>query len=275
MLFDVAGFDSPQEVVVGDVRNPSDVERAMAGVDVVVHAAAIHGIHLRDHSARDFYELNLGGTFNTWEAAVAARVKGFVFCSTMGVYGASATPTRDDEIVEVDEELPLLPTDVYGYTKVAGEEMCRYHVRRDGIPSVALRFGMFVPEPFFRYGIRLLYGGIDSDDVARAVLAAVDALVARRVSWDAVNVHSAVPFSAEDGPDLRRDPLAAVDRKYPGAAAALRERGIASLKPIQNFYPMRRAHERLGFRPECNFREWLDELAAAPPGPAGDGDPWW
>ena len=273
--FDVARFDSPHEVVVGDVRRPSEVERAMVGVEVVVHAAAIHGIHLREHSARDFFELNLGGTFNTWQAAAVARVRGFVFCSTMGVYGASATPARDDEVVEIHEELPLLPTDVYGYTKVAGEEMCRYHVRHDGIPSVALRFGMFVSEPFYRYGVRLLYGGVDSDDVARAVLAAVDAVVAGGLSWDAFNVHSLVPFSAEDGRALRRDPLEAIERHYPRAAAALRERGIQRLKPILGFYPMGRAHERLGFRPKCNFREWLDELASAPPGAAGDGDPWW
>lgn len=275
MLFDVAPLDSPHEVVIGDVRKPSDVERAMVGVELVVHAAAIHGIHLRDHSAREFFDLNLAGTFNTWQAAVAARASGFVFCSTMGVYGTAATPSRDDEVAEIHEELPLRPTDVYGYTKVAGEEMCRYHVRSDGIPSVALRFGMFVPEPFFRYGVRLLYGGVDSDDVARAVLASIDALVERRVTWDVFNVHSVVPFSAEDGPALRRDPLEAVDRHYPGARGLLRDHGIERLKPILGFYPMRRAEQHLGFRPECNFREWLDELAKAAPGDAGSGDPWW
>ena len=49
----------------------------MDEIDVVVHAAAIHGIHLATHSADDFFELNVRGTFNVWEAAAAAGVKRF------------------------------------------------------------------------------------------------------------------------------------------------------------------------------------------------------
>src|SRR5918992_4494724 len=222
VLFDIAPIESSHEVIIGDMRRLADVRRAVEGAEMVVHAAAIHGIHLRDHSAveppeisaQDFYELNLTGTFNAWEAAVGAGVRGFVFSSTMGVYGHSGRPQRDDDVVALHEDMPLEPGDIYGYTKVAGEEMCRYYVRRYGIPSVGLRYGMFVPEPFFRDGIRLLYGGVGADDVAAGVIAAVDALAARRFSWDAFNVHSLVPFTPEDGRQLRRDPLDVVDRYY-------------------------------------------------------------
>ena len=275
ILFDLAPIDSPHEVVRGDVSRFGDVRGAMDGVEMVVHAAAIHGIHLSDRSAREFYELNLGGTFNAWEAAVEAGVRGFVFSSTMGVYGASGTPARDDEVVALHEDVPLLPTDVYAYTKLAGEEMCRYNVRRHGIPSIALRFGMFVPEPFFRYGIRLLYGGVDTADAARAALAAVNTLSAGGVSWDAFNIHSRVPFGVEDGPALRRDPLEAVETHHPGAAQLLRERGIGRLRPILSLFPTTRAEERIGFRPECNFDRWLAELRSRPDERAPDGAPWW
>lgn len=260
--------------VVGDVRDFGQLGAAMQGVDYVIHTAAIHGIHLRDHSERDFFELNLAGTFNVWEAARAAGVRGVVFSSTMGVYGLSRQPPTDEAVVRVSEELASQPTDIYGYSKVAGEEMCRYYGRQYGIPSIALRFGMFVPEPFFRYGIRLLYGGVDTDDVARAVMASLDALIERRVEWDAFNVHSFLPFTAEDGPALRRDPLLPLDRHYPGAAALLRERGVARLQPIDSYFPMTRIAARLGFRPQCNFEQWLEDLRRQPDARADTDPPW-
>lgn len=262
VLADIEPITSSYEFVQADVRNRVDMERAMRGISVVVHAAAIHGIHLGDHSPDDFYELNLTGTLRVWEAAVQAGVQGVVFSSTMGVYGASRQPESEESIVAAHEDLPLRPTDIYGYTKLAGEEMCRYYARRHGIRSVGLRFGMFVPEPFFRYGVRLLYGGVDIADVARAVLASVDAILERRLEWEAFNVHSLVPFRVEDGAELRRNPLPALDRYYAGAAALLRDRGVESLHPIDSYFPMERMERRLGFRPERNFEQWLDDLKA-------------
>ena len=209
-----------------------------------------------------------------WQAAAEAGVRGVVFSSTMGVYGQSARPSGPADVVAVTEELPLQPGDVYGFSKVAGEEMCRYFGRQYAIPSVALRFGMFVPEPFFRYGIRLLYGGVDTDDVVGAVRAALAALVEGRVAWDAFNVHSALPFGPEDGPELRSDPVAALDRHYPASAALLRDRGVEQLKPIEAFYPVRRIADRLGFRPRCNFDTWLEELRRLPDERAGSSPPW-
>ncbi len=275
VLLDARRFDTPFEAHLGDVRSLDDVRAAMEGIELVVHAAAIHGIHLRDHSPQEFHELNLTGTFNVWQAAADAGVRGFVFSSTMGVYGDSRVPPTDDAVVALHEETPLLPGDIYGFTKVAGEEMCRYFLRRYRIPSVALRYGMFVPEPFFHAGIRLLYGGVDVEDVSGAVLAALQALADRRVEWDAFNVESVVPFTDDDGPLLRRDPLDVVDRHYPGGGELLRERGVPRLNPITNYYPMRRIEERLGFRPRYNFDSWLGDLRARPGERAPEDSPWW
>lgn len=274
MLFDVRPLETPYRFMQGDIRRLEDARKVAEGVEFVVHTAAIHGIHLRDHAPQEFYDLNLTGTFNTWEAAAAAGVRGLVFSSTMGVYGDSRRPPRDEAVVALREDVPLLPADVYGYTKVAGEEMCRYYGRRHGIPSVALRYGMFVPEPFFREGIRLLYGGVDARDVARAVMAAMGALIDGTIRWDAFNVESLVPFGEEDGPQLREDPLAVLDRYYPGAGDLLRGRGVERLAPITEYYPMQHAAEVLGFRPERNFEQWLGELTAHPEARAETSPPW-
>ena len=273
VLFDVQPLQRPYECVQGDVRNPDDVQAAAQGVDVIVHTAAIHGIHLSNHAPQDFYDLNLTGTFNVWEAAVQAGVRGLVYSSTMGVYKSHNAPGAGD-VVALHEEVPLQPGDIYGYTKVAGEAMCRYYGRRHGIPSVALRFGMFVPEPFFRYGMRLLYGGVDTADVVGAVLASIEALTAGTVQWDAFNVESRVPFGEEDAPQLQQDPLPVLDRYYPGAAALLRERGVEALAPITVYYPMERIAARLGFRPQCNFEQWLEDLQSRPEACAEQSPPW-
>jgi UDP-glucose 4-epimerase len=274
VLFDIRTLDGPYESVQGDVRTPEDVRAAVEGVEFVVHSAAIHGIHLGSHSRRDFHDLNLAGTFNVWEAAVEADVKGVVFSSTMGVYKPYNRPLSEETFAALHEDLPLQPGDIYGYTKVAGEEMCRLYGREYGIPSVGLRYGMFVPEPFFRYGIRLLYGGVDARDAARAVMASLEALAVDKIHWGAFNVESLVPFTEEDGPQLRKDPLPVLDKYYPGATDLLRERGVESLAPIREYYPMEHPAQVLGFRPECNFDRWLEELRERPEERAEKSPPW-
>lgn len=260
--------------IEGDVLDAAAVSAATRGVDLVVHTAALHGIHLADHSPREFHDLNLTGTFNVWQAAVEHRVRGVVFSSTMGVYGESRKPEGHDDVAWVHEDLDLRPADVYGWTKVAGEDLCRYHLRRDGIPSIALRYGMFVPEPFLRYGIRLLYGGVHEDDVAASVMAALAALVDGEVGHEAFNVEAPLPFAPADGRDLRRDPLAAVDRHFPGSRELLAGRGVRSLQPITEVFPVGKIEDRLGFRPRHDFATWLDELRRRPDEHAGT-DPVW
>ena len=274
VLFDVRRFETPHRLVEGDVRQLQDVRHAMEGVDLVVHGAALHGIHLRDHTPQDFHELNVTGTFNAWEAAAEAGVRGFIFSSTMGVYGESRLPSGENAAVALREDLPLLPADVYGLTKVVGEEMCRYYGRRHGIPSIALRYGMFVPETFFRYGIRLLYGGVDTADVVGSVLAAIRALATGRVTWDAFNVESVVPFRQVDGAGLRSDALAVIDRYWPGALQLLRERRVERLEPIHEYYPMESIEQRLGFRPRHDFGQWLEKLRSNPEAVADKPSPW-
>ena len=273
VLFDVQPLQTPYESVQGDVRKPEDVRAAARGVEFIVHTAAIHGIHLRDHTPRDFYDLNLTGSFNVWEAAVEVGVRGLVFSSTMGVYKSHNAPGEGTGMA-LHEDLPPRPGDIYGFTKVAGEEMCRFYGRKHAIPSVALRFGMFVPEPFFPYGIRLLYGGVDTADVAGSVLASIAALTAGKLHWDAFNVESHVPFTEEDEPQLRQNPLPVLDKYYPGASELLREHGVNELAPITVYYPMHRAAERLGFRPQCNFEQWLEELRSRPEEQAEKSPPW-
>jgi nucleoside-diphosphate-sugar epimerase len=272
VLLDARALQTPYEFVQGDVRRPEDVRAAARGAEYVVHLAAVLGIQAA--TPRDFYDINLTGTFNVWEAAAEAGARGLVFSSTMSVYKPHDRPLRADSVTVMGEDTPPRPRDIYGYTKAAGEEMCRLYGRSHGIPSVALRYGMFSPEPFFPYGIRLLYGGVDAGDVARAVIASLDALSSGKIQRDVFNVESLVPFSEEDHPLLLRDPLPVLDRHYPGSADLLRERGVGGLAPIHEYYPMGHAADVLGFRPERNFERWLEELRGRPEERAHKSPPW-
>src|SRR3954447_25199001 len=72
---ETAGLDilpSPHTTIVGSVADRETVERAVHGVDAIVHAATLHKPHVGSHTRQDFVETNVTGTLTLLEAAVAA-----------------------------------------------------------------------------------------------------------------------------------------------------------------------------------------------------------
>jgi nucleoside-diphosphate-sugar epimerase len=107
-----------REVSVGD-REPLD--DAMDGVELVFHlAAAQHEANVPDEH---FYAVNVEGTRNVFDAAEAAGVRRVVHASTIGVY--SWRPGRT-----VGEDSPLEPDNIYGITKLAGEQAVHSYAGR-------------------------------------------------------------------------------------------------------------------------------------------------
>ena len=115
---DLAPFDYPDTrdritVVQGDIRNPADVRKAMAGVDLVVHGAAA----LPLYKPADIYSTDIEGTRVVLEEALRAKVQRIIHVSSTAVYG-------------VPDHHPLLETDAmhgvgpYGEAKVAAEALC-------------------------------------------------------------------------------------------------------------------------------------------------------
>ncbi len=123
-LFDSRPLESEHEFVQSDVREAGDLRRAVAGVDAVVHGAALHGVHVDRWPPEDFWSINATGTFNLLEAMREARVDKLVLSSTMAVYGESMVAPEGAWGV-VTEDSPVFPRDVYGMSKVLCEDMCR------------------------------------------------------------------------------------------------------------------------------------------------------
>ena len=131
------------EVVLGSVTDKDVVRRALRGVEVVHHLAAA----FREMNVPDSYyhEVNVGGTRNVLEAALAEGVRKVVYCSTCGVHGNVDQPPAG-------EEAPIQPADYYQRTKWEAEPVVRDFNKR-GLETVILRpaaiYGPGDPERFF------------------------------------------------------------------------------------------------------------------------------
>ncbi|QYR19408.1 NAD(P)-dependent oxidoreductase [Paenibacillus sp. sptzw28] len=224
VLMDYRNIETPFRFINGDVTSKESVLKAVEGVDAVVHAAALHGIHLSKYTRDDFWKLNIEGTYNIiYEAARICGINKVLLCSTMGVYGESIKASKDSFAI-VTEDLPLLPTDFYGYSKKLCEEAADFYSRNHGIKTIAYRLGMFVPENFLYYGFRLLKGGIDDRDVAEAFLAGLEN---DTIGFDAfnINIMADVPFPQEEFKQWRSEPDALLESYFPGVSQMVNLRG--------------------------------------------------
>lgn len=257
VLFDMRELDGEEEFVQGDVRDAEGLARVVAVVDAVVHGAALHGIHLRTWSPADFWSINVTGTFNVYEAARRAGVERVVLGSSMAVYGDRAAEQGWQLITE---ETPTHPTNVYGLTKVLSEDIARYHAHDGAVGTVALRFGMFVPETFERYGFRLLFGGVDDRDVAQSVLAALDHQ--SDTGFDEFNIMADNGLTGDDLGQLHRDLPGLLDERWPGTAEVVRSRGLDLSQLVwgRSLYPVDRAVSALQYRPQYNFAGFVEAL---------------
>ena len=115
----------------GDIRDTDILNKAMKGVDYVIHLAAMWLLHCKDYP-RTAFDVNIAGTFNILEACVNNNIKRLVYSSSASVYG-------DAVEVPMTEEHPFKNRNFYGASKIAGEAMCRAFHDRYGLSYVGLR----------------------------------------------------------------------------------------------------------------------------------------
>jgi len=133
---DVAPFDYPEadrvRVVTGDIRDPTQVAEATAGADCVVHAAAALPLYTRE----EIFSVDIDGTRNVLDAALAAGVPRLVHVSSTAVYGIpDHHPLREDD--RLDGVGP------YGEAKIAAEDLCA-HYRNKGLVVPIVRPKSFI-----------------------------------------------------------------------------------------------------------------------------------
>jgi UDP-glucose 4-epimerase len=123
----------PLVFLEGDVRDREVVARVVAGCDYVFHQAAIR-ITLCAERPRECMEVLVNGTFNVFEAAVAARVRKVVYASSASAYGAA------EEFPTDERHHPYNNRTLYGAAKLMNEGIARSFRDMYGLPSVGLRY---------------------------------------------------------------------------------------------------------------------------------------
>jgi UDP-glucose 4-epimerase len=135
----------PLTIIEGDIRDRQTVARAMDGIDIVFHQAAIRITQCAEEP-RLALEVLVDGTFNVLEAAVKANVSRVVAASSASVLGlAESFPTTE-------QHHPYGNRTIYGAAKTFNEGLLRSFAEMYGLKYIALRY-------FNVYGPRMdVYG---------------------------------------------------------------------------------------------------------------------
>jgi nucleoside-diphosphate-sugar epimerase len=121
------------EWVALDVLDERAVVAAMAGIDVVIHAAALAHVFRPSNVPRTtFLDVNGRGTENVARAAVMAGCRHFVLVSSVAVYGSGAATM-------VAEDGECRPGSHYAESKLLAEARAREQLAAAGIPLTILR----------------------------------------------------------------------------------------------------------------------------------------
>lgn len=145
-----------------DVRDLRAVEAAMHECDAVVHLAGIP----EEAEWERIHEVNLVGTYNTFEAARRAGVSRVVFASSNHVIGFYRRNRR------VGPDAPPRPDTRYGVSKAFGEALGRLYADKYRMEIVCLRIGSFRPKPL---DVRMLSTWISPRDTVELVARALEA----------------------------------------------------------------------------------------------------
>ncbi|MCL5996949.1 MAG: NAD-dependent epimerase/dehydratase family protein [Chloroflexi bacterium] len=144
---DIADFNYPEKdritIVKGDIRDKTAVNRAMQGINIVVHTAAALPLYTRE----DIYSTDVDGLHNVLQAAYEQAVDRMIHISSTAVYG-------------IPDHHPLLENDKlqgvgpYGEAKVMAEDVCS-QFRAKGMCVPVIRPKSFIgPE---RLGVFALF----------------------------------------------------------------------------------------------------------------------
>jgi dTDP-L-rhamnose 4-epimerase len=161
-------LDPEVETVMADVREPHNVERALAGVDAVFHFASAVGVGQSMYEIEKYVDVNNRGTAVLLETLRRRPVAKLVVASSMSIYGeglyrdssgASCAPRpralqqlkagswnlvdagggRLEPVATPEDKIPM-PESIYALSKYDQETMCLLFGRAYDIPVAAMRF---------------------------------------------------------------------------------------------------------------------------------------
>jgi UDP-N-acetylglucosamine 4-epimerase len=120
-------------LIEGDIRNIEDCNKAVDGVDFVLHQAALGSVPRSIKDPVTTNEVNVSGFLNMLVAARDAKVKRFVYAASSSTYGDSQGLPKVEEVIGK----PLSP---YAITKYVNELYAEIFSRTYGLETIGLRY---------------------------------------------------------------------------------------------------------------------------------------
>lgn len=135
----LAPFLSNIKFIEGSILEEDKINEAMAGIEYVLHQAALPSVPRSLASPMLSLENNVSITLQILSKAVEFKVKKLIYASSSSIYGDQPTLAKV-------ESLPALPISPYAVYKNAGEQLCRVFSKIYHLPTAALRyFNVFGP----------------------------------------------------------------------------------------------------------------------------------
>ncbi len=185
------------EIVVGDVCDLPTVEKAVDGVEAIVHLAGDPKV---DATFESVIENNIRGTYNVYEAARRHGNPRVVFASTNHVAGWY-------EVLKmyVTPDMPVRPDGYYGSSKAFGEALGRWYSDAFGLPVICLRIGSYLDRP---QNVRNLSTWLSPRDMAQLTWRSIESDVRfgifyaisgnTRRYWDITDTQQILGYQPED-----------------------------------------------------------------------------
>lgn len=121
------------ELIEGDIRNLEDCQKAVQGVDYVLHQAALGSVPRSINDPITTNDVNVSGFLNMLVAARDAKVKRFVYAASSSTYGDSENLPKVEDIIGK----PLSP---YAITKYVNELYADIFSKTYGLECIGLRY---------------------------------------------------------------------------------------------------------------------------------------
>jgi UDP-glucose-4-epimerase GalE len=121
------------ELIVGDISDTGKLSAALRRVDAVMHFAAFAYVGESVTNPRKYFRNNVQDGLTLLNAVIDSPVRKFIFSSTCAVYG---TPAK----VPITEEMPRLPVNPYGASKLTFEHALEAYGRAYGLRYVSFRY---------------------------------------------------------------------------------------------------------------------------------------
>src|SRR6185436_4519762 len=126
-----------EDVMYGDLCDPSVVDQLLEGVDVLIHMAGTSV----ERPLPEIIQNNLVGLHQVYEGARRHGVRRIVFASSNHAFGMHSVKDK------LTIDAPFRPDGFYGLSKVWGEAMARMYWDKHGIEGISIRIGTAMGKP--------------------------------------------------------------------------------------------------------------------------------